>query len=204
MNGKVIIIGAGGHAKVVADAVRKSGATVLGFLDDNASNHGQTFAGSIILGAVADYKKYADDASFVIGIGSGETRKRISELLDGVQWHTVIHPSAVIAEGVVIGEGAFVGALAVINPDTEIGKHTILNTGAIVEHDCVVGDYTHMAPAATLCGGSSVGDLCWVGAGSTVIHGIEVHDDVIIGAGATVIRNIEECGTYVGTPARKL
>jgi len=204
MNNKVIIIGAGGHAKVVADAVRMSGAKVLGFLDDDASKHGQAFAKSTVLGDVASYRQYAHEASYIIAIGSGEIRKRISERLDGVEWYTAIHPSAVIAEDVVLGEGSFVGALSVISPDSKIGKHTILNTRSVVEHDCAVGDYTHVAPAATLCGDSSVGDLCWIGAGSTVINGLSVCDDVMVGACATVVRNIEESGTYVGTPARKL
>lgn len=204
MKKRVIIIGAGGHAKVVADAVRMGGAEVVGFLDDNASKHGQPFARSTVLGDVASYEKYANESSFIIAIGSGEIRKRIYELLDGVEWYTAIHPSAVIADDVVIGEGSFVGALSVISPDSKIGRHSILNTRSVVEHDCFVGDFTHLAPASTLCGESKVGDLCWVGAGATVINGISVCDDVMIGACATVVKDIEECGTYIGTPARKL
>ena len=204
MDNKVIIIGAGGHAKVVADAVRMSGATVLGFLDDNASKQGQPFARATVLGDVASYKQYADEAAFIIAIGSSEIRKKISEQLEGVRWYTAIHPSAVIADDVVLGEGTFVGALSVISPDSKIGKHSILNTRSVVEHDCAVGDFTHVAPAATLCGDSSVGDLCWIGAGSTLINGLSVCDNVMVGACATVVRNIVERGTYVGTPARKL
>ena len=203
MNEKVIIIGAGGHAKVVADAVRKSGDEVIGFLDDRVERLGECFCGSKILGSVSEYDRFSESASFIIAVGDGVIRKRIAESC-GARWYTAIHPSAQIADGVEIGEGSFVSAGAVINPDSKIGKHSIINTRAVVEHDCKIGDYTHIAPASVVCGGTLVGDMCWIGAGATVINGISVCDNVLIGAGATVIKDVTACGTYVGVPAKKL
>ncbi len=203
MNEKVFIIGAGGHAKVVAEAVRKSGDTVVGFLDDRPELKGKSFCGATILGDISQHELFASGASFIIAIGEGIVRKRISESLD-VKWYTAIHPSAVIAEGVKIGEGSFVSAGAIVNPDAKVGKHTIINTRAVVEHDCSVGDFTHISPSVAVCGGSSIGELCWIGANSTIIHGISVCDGVTVGAGATVIKDVCERGIYVGVPARKL
>ncbi len=203
MNEKVIIIGAGGHAKVVADTIRKNGDEVLGFLDDKCERRGESFGGATVLGAVSEYGKFADEASFIVAVGDGLVRKKISETVKA-KWYTAIHPSAIIADGVKIGEGSFVSAGAIVNPDTEVGKHTIINTGSIVEHDCSVGDYTHISPSATVCGSTSIGELCWIGAGATVINGIAVCDGVTVGAGATVVKNVTERGIYVGVPARKL
>lgn len=203
MKKKVIIIGAGGHAKVVADAVRKSGDIVLGFLDDDKVRSGKDFYGARILGTLSSYSKFASDAEFIIAIGNNNVRKNISESMM-CKWYTAVHPSAWIGEGVIFDEGVFVAAGAVINADAKIGKHTIVNSGAVVEHDCSVGAFAHISPRATVCGTCNIGELSWLGAGSTVINGLNVCPEAIIGAGATVIRDIEHKGTYVGVPVHRL
>lgn len=197
----LIIIGGGGHAKSIADLAQKSGYNVIGFLDDNES---AMYMLSINrLGKVSDCEKFADKASFVIGIGNNETRKKIYDS-HKLNYVTLIHPSAVIASDVTLGEGVVVLAGAVINADTKIGKHTIINTGAVVEHDCVIGEFTMIAPHATVCGFSKIGNNCWLGAGSVANNVISIYDNVIVGSGAVVVKNIEEAGTYVGVPARKI
>jgi len=203
MNKKVIIIGAGGHAKVVADAIRKSGDILIGFLDDDKTRSGENFCGARILGTLSSYSEFAFDAEFIIAIGNNNVRKSISESMT-CKWYTAVHPSASIGEGAILDEGAFVAAGAVINADARIGKHTIVNTCAVVEHDCSIGAFVHVSPRATVCGACSVGELSWLGAGSTVINGLTVCKEAVIGAGATVIRDIENKGTYVGVPARRL
>ena len=203
MNEKVIIIGAGGHAKVVADIVRKSGDVVLGFLDDDESKRGVDFFGSKILGKACEYEKYADEACFFIAIGNNAVRARIAESMT-CRFYTAVHPTAVIGEGAEIGEGAFIGALAVINPDAKVGKHSIINTSAVVEHDCAVGAYAHLSPNAAMCGASNVGEGSWIGAGATVTNGKRICSETVIGAGAVVAKDIDLRGTYVGVPAKKL
>lgn len=203
MKKKVIIIGAGGHAKVVADAVRKSGDIVLGFLDDDKARSGKEFYGAHILGTISIYPEFVSDAEFIIAIGNNNARKSISEGMM-CKWYTAIHPSSSIGEGAILDDGTFVAAGAVINADARIGKHTIVNTCAVVEHDCSIGSFVHISPRATVCGACNVGDLSWICAGSTVINGLRICKETVVGAGATVIRNIEDGGTYVGVPAHRL
>ena len=196
----LIIIGGGGHAKVLADLAMSTGHNVIGFLDDNEKV--AEMLGLKRIGTVADCEKYADKARFVIGIGNNKTRKEIFEKYD-LEYVTLIHPSAIISKTVKVGEGTVVLAGAIINADAKIGKQSIINTGAVVEHDCVIGEFTMVAPRATVCGFTKVGNSCWLGAGSVVNNVIKICDDVVVGSGAAVVKNIEEAGTYIGVPARR-
>ncbi len=190
---QVIIIGAGGHARVIGDIVRRAGDCLLGFLDDNVP----------ALGKVADYVNYPD-AHFVIGIGNAAVRRKIAGLLAGVRWYTAIHPAAVIGENVQIGEGTVVMANAVVNPGARVGDHCILNTGSIVEHDNIIENYVHISVGAKLAGTVTIGENTWVGIGAVVSNNLMVCADCMIGAGAVVVKNIRESGTYVGVPAKKI
>ena len=203
MNKTVVIVGASGHGKVVADIVRKAGDRVLGFLDDAAALP-RCIAGIPVLGCIQDYTKYTD-ASFVIAIGNAAVRKRIAAQLTGVRWYTAIHPSAEISSlDVPIGEGTVVMANAVINACAQIGRHCIVNSAAVVEHDNVIGDFVHISVGAKLGGTVSVGAQTWVGIGAVVKNNLSICADCTIGAGAVVVRDMEESGTYVGVPARKI
>lgn len=198
----VIIIGAGGHARVVADIVTSRGDRVLGFLDDDPGVRGSYHLP--VLGKIADCRKWPE-ASFILGIGSAAVRKKLEKLLVNIRWYTAIHPSAVISRlGTSIGEGTVVMANAVVNPGATVGKHCIVNTGAIVEHDNVIGDYAHISVGAKLAGAVTVGESTWVGIGAVISNGLTVCADCMIGAGAVVVRDIEVPGTYVGVPARRL
>lgn len=202
MNKKVIIIGAGGHAKVIADIVRSNNDVVAGFLDDSFTEE-KEFYGSRIIGKSSDYINYSDDCSFIIAIGNNGVRERISGSFK-CAWYTAIHSSAVVSSSAVIGEGTCVMANAVINADARIGAHVIINTASVVEHDCVIGDYSHIAPKSVVCGVTTVGKNVWLGAGSTVMHVLNICDNVMLGAGGVVVQNINEAGTYVGVPAKKI
>ena len=195
---KVIIIGASGHAKVIADIVIKNGDKLVGFLDDNIQLPDKVI-GYPYLGVISNYSKYADDCCFVIGIGNNSIRKRIAENMN-VKWYTAIHPSAQIAIDTVIGEGTVVMADAVINTSAKIGKHSIVNTASVIEHDNVIGDYVHISPNATLCGTVNIGNLTHIGAGVTVKNNVSVCQDVIVGAGGVVVKDIITAGIYVGVP----
>ena len=194
MNEQVIVIGAGGHGKVIADIVRSCGDTVLGFLDDS-SNPRSSVCGIPVLGRTKDYVNYPN-AQFVIAIGNGAVRRKVAERLSGVKWYTAIHPGAIVSPMETAG--------AVVNPCAVIGKHCIINTKASVDHDNKIGDYTHISVGATLAGTVTVGETVWVGAGAVVSNNISICDGCMIGAGAVVVRSIEETGTYVGVPARKI
>lgn len=200
---KVVIIGASGHGKVVADIIQKSGDRVVGFLDDNPSI-GKKFVGFPVLGIVDDYEKY-DIAEFVIAIGNAKIRERIARKLSDVSWYTAIHPTAVISDmDVEIGHGSVVMANAVINAGARIGEHCIINTSAVVEHDNRIADFVHISVGAKLAGTVSIGKRSWVGIAACVSNNINVCDDCMIGAGAVVVKDIEERGTYVGVPVKKI
>lgn len=199
----VIIVGAGGHAKVIADIVLRSGDAVLGFLDDNLDLP-LAICNIPVLGTVTNYVNYPD-AEYVIGIGNGAARRKIAELLNGVKWYTAIHPNSIISElDVTIGEGTVIMANAVVNPGAQIGDHCIINTAAVIEHDNHIGDYSHISVGAKLAGTVSVGEETWVGIGAAVSNNVNICGGCMIGAGAVVVESIEEPGTYVGVPARRI
>lgn len=203
MSKEVVIIGASGHGKVIADIVVSSGNTVKGFLDDDNDIQGKEIIGFPVLGKIADYVNYKE-CEFVIAIGNPSTRKSIAESLD-VKWHTAIHPRAVVSKlDTTIGEGTVIMANAVVNPSAKIGKHCIINTGAIVEHDNVLEDYVHVSPNGTLSGTVKVGELTHIGVGSSVMNNVNICSNSIIGAGAVVVKDIAKDGTYVGVPAKKI
>ena len=201
MNNRLIIIGAGGHGKVVADNAIKNGYTDICFVDDHATG---TCMGFPIVGTGADVSSLDDGKTdFIIGVGNNEIRKRIAQAHD-VNWVTLVHPSAQIGACVSIGKGTVVMAGAIINPCASIGEHCIINTGAIVEHDNVVEDYVHISPNAALGGAVRVGNLTHVGIGAVVKNNIAICDHCVIGAGAVVVKEIKDSGTYVGVPSREI
>lgn len=200
----VVIIGASGHGKVVADIIRKSGDRVVGFLDDNLEKRTE-FDGGLILGTVKDYVEYSLEAEFIIAIGNAAIRESIAIRLGNVKWYTAIHPTAIISDtDFVIGNGTVVMANAVVNPGSCIGEHCIINTGAVVEHDNRIKDYAHISVGAKLAGTVYIGKRTWIGIGAVVKNNVNICSDCIIGAGAVVVKDIEEAGTYIGIPAKMI
>ncbi|MEG1705527.1 MAG: acetyltransferase [Clostridia bacterium] len=208
MNKKVVIIGASGHAKVIADIIDKSGDIVYGFLDDNIEE-GTIIAGIQsfkVIGRVVEcieIVKNNPDVQFIIGIGDNKVRKKIAEKYK-LPYYIAIHPSATIGLNVQISEGTVIMANSTINTSSFIGKHSIINTGSIIEHDNYIDNYVHISPNATLAGTVKIGELTHIGASTTVINNIEIIGNVIVGAGAVVIKSILASGTYVGVPVRKV
>ena len=196
-NRDVILIGAGGHGKVIADILLCSGAPVRGFLD---SREGACAAERPWLGPVEEYRRFPD-AEFLIAVGDARARRRIAQAMNGVRWHTAVHPRAVVSSlDVDIGEGTVVMAGAMVNPGARIGRHCIINTGAVVEHDNEIGDFVHVSVGARLCGGVRIGTGTWIGAGASVRNNLSVCEDVMIGIGGVVVKDIVRPGTYMGVP----
>lgn len=195
MSKSVIIIGASGHGKVVADVIRASGDDVYGFLDDDTLKEG-------VIGPISACTKYLDKW-FVIAIGNNKIRRKIAEKYQ-LNYYTAIHPTATVSDSVNIGQGTVVMAKAVINADSVIGKHCIINTASVVEHDNLIEDYVHISPNATLCGTVFVGENSHIGAGVVVKNNIKICSDITVGIGAAVVSNIEKKGIYVGIPAKEL
>lgn len=201
----LLIYGASGHGKVVADAALCSGSyEVQGFLDDDRAKWGQTALSLPILGGLDCLGVLAAGGLLALGIGSNERRKRIFEELAarGMKWATVVHPSAVVASGVRLGEGSFVGPLAVIHTDARVGRGCIINSGAVVEHDNVLGDWVHVGPGSTLAGNVHVGTGTQIGMGTRVLPGVRVGEWAVVGAGAVVTREVPARVVTMGVPAR--
>jgi acetyltransferase EpsM len=207
MNNQIIIWGASGHARVVADIWRLNGGRVAGFLDDvNRDKHGTTFCDSKILGGREILKESRQNGveQICIGIGSGKARLRLSTTAEeaGFRLVSVIHPKAIVASDVKIGAGTVIASGAVINPNVTIGRNVIINTGATVDHDSVIEEGAHIGPGAHLAASINIGRLSWVGIGATVIERIFIGANALVGAGAVVVRNIPESVVAYGNPAR--
>ncbi len=203
MNRSIVIFGASGHGKVVADIAKKNGYTEIVFLDDNELL--KECNGYPVVGTSQDASKYRA-SDYIVAIGNARIRQDVQNRLakNGMRITILIHPDAVIGENVLIDEGTVVMAGAVINPCTKIGKGCIINTCASVDHDCVIGDFSHISVGAHLAGTVVIGNRTWIGIGAVVSNNIEITGDCMIGAGAAVVKNISESGTYVGVPARKI
>lgn len=205
MNKKLVIIGASGHGKVVADiAEHLHKYEEIFFLDDNDSL--TECMGYPIIGKSDRIKGYVNDADFFVAIGDAKIRKKVMHQLQEINASipALIHPAAVIGSHVTIGKGTAVMAGAVINPESVIGKGCIINTCASVDHDCQIDDYVHVAVGAHVCGTVNVGESTWIGAGAIVKNNVNVCGKCMIGAGAIVVKDIEKIGAYVGVPARRM
>lgn len=204
MKDRIMIIGAGGHGKVVADIARLNGYKEILFLDDDISR--KTNGRYQVVGTSNDIDRYKEEYDFFVAVGGNDMRERITVKLSemNIEQPILIHPSATVDETVKIGEGTVIMANAVINADSKIGRGCIINTSATVDHDCIIDDYVHISPGAHIAGVVQIGKKTWIGAGSTVINNVIVCEQCIVGAGSVVIKDIAECGTYVGSPARKV
>jgi acetyltransferase EpsM len=203
---KIVLIGQGGHSKVIRDMVLENKEyQLVGYLDDKFEE--LTISDQMCLGPISaahEIIKYIKEIKFMIAIGNNIIRKLIFERLglDHKHYATIIQKNAVVSRSAKIGYGTVVMANAVINADAQIGYHAIINTGSVVEHDNRLGDFVHISPRATLTGSVSIGDGAHIGAGATVIPNVQVGKWTVIGAGATVIHDIPSSCTAVGTPAK--
>jgi len=203
---RLILFGAGGHAKVVLDALLRSGRDVVGLIDDDPAATGRLVLGLPVLGTRAVLTEEWAGAAIVPALGVNAARTALLDWLRDAPHPlaSAIHPHAVIGAGAELGGGSFLAAGAVVNPDTQLGEGAIVNTGASVDHDCRIGRAVHIAPGARLCGGVTVGDETLVGTGAVIIPGIRVGARATIGAGSVVIRDVPDGARIAGNPAAAL
>lgn len=208
MSEPVIVIGSGGHAKVVIDALQCAGRRVIGRTDSDPARGGIDIGGIPFLGD--DSALTARDPATVElanGIGStGDATRRIAVFdrfrARGFRFARVIHPSAIVASDAEIGEGAQIMAGAIVQPGCRIGANVIVNTGARVDHDCAIGEHVHVAPGAVLCGEITVGARSHIGAGAVVIQTVSIGEDCLVAAGGAVIKKLPDRALAKGIPAR--
>jgi UDP-perosamine 4-acetyltransferase len=205
----VIVIGAGGHAKVLIDALLAIGIEVLGATDMDPVRLDSSIGGLRVLGDDNILVRYAPQAvRLVNGLGSvavTTARQRIYEKYKGLgySFETIVHPSAVVSKDVELSEGVQVMAGAIIQAGSRVGQNTIINTGATIDHDCEIGAHVHLAPGAILSGNVKVGSGSHIGTGAIVIQNVRVGRNDIIGAGSVVVENIADDRKVIGVPARE-
>ncbi len=211
----VIVVGAGGHAAVVADALLAAGRTVLGFVDGDPAKSGTRVLGLPVLGddaALDAHRGHGVELANGIGgpgsaasVGQGTLRRRVQQRLSAAGWTfaAVRHPGAIVSPSAELGPSTQVLAGAVVQPCAQVGDGAIVNTRAVVEHHAQVGAYAHIAPGAVLCGEVQVGEETHVGAGAVVRQGIHLAARVVVAAGAAVARDVHN-GVVAGVPARAL
>ena len=208
----LLILGAGGHAKVVAETAIASGQfSGVAFLDDRCSGHDQipSVLGFPVLGPLAlaiEPAKCEQFVSAAVAFGNATVRLNWIEKLDaaGYTLPVLIHPTAWVSPSVQIASGSVVFAQAAVQSLATIGSGAILNTGCSVDHDVQLADGVHICPGAHLAGEVQVGGRTWIGIGASVIQQVRIGADVTVGAGAAVVRDLPDGVTAVGVPARVL
>jgi len=199
---KLVIIGAGGHGKVVADCAKRMGYTDIEFLDDNRLV--DNVLGFRVVGGVGCTEKYDKSSTdFFVAIGNNRVRVDLLKKLvrTGCNVVTLIHPETVISEFVRIEKGALVMPGAVINAGAEIGFGVIVNTGVRIDHDCKIADGVHISPGAVLSGTVSVGEGTWICSGAVVSNNVTIGSGSQVAAGAAVIKNVDDFVLVAGVPA---
>ncbi|MCC2618333.1 acetyltransferase [Aestuariibacter halophilus] len=203
----LVIVGAGGHGKVVADCAQQTGRyDRIVFLDQGFPSHQRQGAWQVVGTPSAFANWQLPDTEFFVAIGNNAGRQQWHEMLKtgGASIATLVHPAATLSPYVTLGEGSLVMPGAVINADVSLGRGVIINTSASVDHDCNIGDFVHIAPGCHLAGNVQVGTLAFMGVGCSVIPGIKIGAQGVVGAGSTVIRDVNADCTVAGCPAKPL
>ena len=202
----LVIIGAGGHGRVVADCAQQLNIyKKIIFLDDSFKDTKRSGEWQIV-DEIKSFPNYINNSDFIVAIGNNQSRREIFEQLNNANAKiaSVYHPSAVISPYSSIGKGVVICANAVINVGAQIAHGCIINTGATVDHDCDIHPYVHISPGVNIAGSTTVGALSWLGIGSTVIEGIALAKNTQVGAGAVVTQSTIANSLYLGVPAKRI
>lgn len=206
---KIILIGGGGHCKVVKESIIRAGTFEIVGIIDKKETVGTYLDGTEVIGTDDEIEKFYEmgikNAFITLGsIGSTSVRRKLYNMIKekGFTIPSVLHDKAIVSKDLIIEEGVFIGAGSIVNSGTKILKNTIINTRAIIEHDCLIGEFVHISPGTILCGGVEVGNDSHIGAGSIVIQNRKIGENTIIGAGSVVVKDIAPKSKAYGNPCR--
>ncbi len=209
MNEKsIILLGAGGHAKVLLDMILEQDMNIIGIFDNSTAQLGGGVFKIPVIGTDDDIKNYSPEKIELInGIGSVGVMNLRCKIFNkfkslGYSFRHVIHKNSIISSRVKISEGVQIMAGAVINAGSAIGENSIINTKTSIDHDCKIGSHVHIAPGCTLSGNVKIGEKSHIGTGSSIIQGISIGKNVLIGAGSVVVNDIPDNVKVYGVPAR--
>lgn len=204
-----VIVGAGGHGRVVLDILLSSHTyRPVGFIDSNSALHGRRMDGLPILGDLAALTDLYEQGvrSAVIAIGDNGVRRGFADEVEGAGFELInaIHPSANLARNVILGRNVVIAAGALVCAHCQIGDSAILNTGCIVDHESMIGTAVHICPGSRLAGRVTVESGAFVGIGATVLQCLRIGYDAIVGGGAVVTCDVDPMTTVVGVPAKPI
>jgi UDP-perosamine 4-acetyltransferase len=204
---ETLIVGAGGHGRVVLDAIRAAGQYLpVAFLDADPSLAGTRIAGLEVMGQINALPRLRQKKirHAIVAIGDCRSRQSYARMLldQGFELINAVHPAAVVSPTAALGHNCVIAAGAVIGTEAKICNSVIVNTGAVVDHECTVEEAAHICPGALLAGRVQVQEGAFVGLGAKVIQCLTVGRFATVGAGAVVIRDVPDFATVVGTPAR--
>ena len=204
---ELIVIGSGGHTRVVVDVAEEAGFNVCGIIDTNFKNQNETIITHPVIGGFSALSKFDPETTgLAIAFGDGKQRAdyyyKVRKL--GFYLPNIIHPTSIISKHVKCGRGVFINVGVIINAKTDIGDNTIINTGAIVEHEVVVGKHSQVGPGAKIGGRVSIGEYTFIGIGACVIDKIEIGNNATVGAGTVVIEDVAHNSTVVGVPGKRI
>ncbi len=200
---EIIIIGSGGHSKVVVEALNSNyDNKLINIVDNDKSREGMPFLSKYKIGSLHDWIE--KDVLFHTAIGNNFHRRTISKkaLIEGKVFHNIMHNKSFISESAILGSGIFVAAQAIISSESRIQDGCIINHSSIVDHDCFIGEYSHIAPNVTLGGGVQIGSDCLIGSGATILPNIKIGNGVVVGAGSVITKDINENQIIIGNPGR--
>ena len=207
---RCIILGCGGHGRVVLDILIDAGQyDVIGFVDSNPAMIGRRMDGVEVLGRpddLPDIRDRLDVRHAIVAVGYNGARRALAQRLDSLGFELInaIHPSTNLARNVTLGRNIVIAAGTLVCAHSQIGDSVILNTGCIVDHETLIGTATHVCPGARLAGRVTIESGAFVGIGSTIIQGIRVGCESVVGAGAVVISDVAPMSTVVGVPAKEI
>jgi sugar O-acyltransferase (sialic acid O-acetyltransferase NeuD family) len=207
---RVLVLGAGGHGRVVLDILLQAGCyQVVGFLDNNLAVHGRRIDGIPVYGSIDDLARFShelDVGGAIVAIGDNGVRRGMARLVEAARLALIsaIHPSATLAHNATVGRNVVIAAGTVVCAHCQIGDSTILNTGCIIDHQTMIGEGSHICPGVRIAGRVKVEAGSFVGIGATVVPNVTLGCECIVGAGAVVIEDVPPLSTVVGVPARPI